>query len=320
MSTLSIVSPVYCEGKFIAVFLDVLEKVLQELGDSYEIILVDDGSPDDSWEHLCHAAASRPAVRCLRLSRNFGKEAALAAGLDAACGDAVITLDSDLQHPPAFIPAMVAAWKDGAADIVEARKERRQAESGLDRLLANSFYRIFCWISSFDLSGASDFKLLDRKVVEAWKSLPERKVFYRGMTHWLGFSRICLPFVPAPRESGGTKWSFAKKFRLALDSLTAYTAKPLYLIWLMGLLFFFFAMVMGGEALWMKLRGQAMDGFTTVILLILITGTAILASICLLAVYLRQVFHEVKRRPRYIISQYAGGAQPAAAREKTGLC
>ncbi len=316
MPTLSVVSPVYKEGAAISVFLDALEKVLGEIGDSYEIILVDDGSPDDSWQHMQREAASRGAVRCLRLSRNFGKEAALAAGLNAAAGDAVITLDSDMQHPPSLIPVMVAAWKEGKADIIEARKERRQTESRLDRCLATLFYRAFFWISTFDLSGASDFKLLDRKVVEAWQNLPERKMFYRGMTYWLGFRRMELPFTPAAREAGGTKWSFAKKFRLALDSMTAYTSKPLYLIWLMGLLFFVFSVVMGGEALVMKLRGQAMDGFTTVILLILITGSAILASICLLAIYLRQVFHEVKRRPRYIISERAGGAENTKSRAR----
>ncbi len=318
MPTLSLVSPIYREGASVVVFLDAVEEVLRGLGDSYEILLVDDGSPDDSWAHLVREAASRPALRCMRLSRNFGKEAALAAGLDAASGDAVITLDSDLQHPPALIPAMVAAWKDGAADIVEAHKEKRQAESLLDRFLARSFYRVFQWISSFDLAGASDFKLLDRKVVEAWKTLPERKIFYRGMTHWLGYRHRNIPFVPPARETGGTKWSFAKKFRLALDSMTAYTSKPLYIIWLLGLLFFLFALVMGGEAMLSKLRGDAMDGFTTVILLILITGSAVLASICLLAVYLRQVFHEIKRRPRYIISEYAGSGKGAASGNGTG--
>ena len=138
------------------------------------------------------------------------------------------------------------------------------------------------------------------------------------MTHWLGFRRMTVPFTPPERASGGTKWSFAKKFQLALDSMTAYTAKPLYIIWVLGLLFLLFSVVMGGEALWRKLNGGAMDGFTTVILLILITGSAILASICLLAVYLRQVFHEIKRRPRYLISQYAGKQPESARRECAG--
>ena len=311
MPTLSIVSPIYREGSSVVAFLDAVEPVLAGLGCSYEIILVDDGSPDDSWEYLCREAEKRPAVKSLRLSRNFGKEAALAAGLDAAKGDAVITLDSDLQHPPSFIPAMVEAWQNDVADVIEARKEERQKESGFDRIMATLFYKVFHWLSSSDLSGASDFKLLDRRVVDAWKELPECKLFYRGMTNWLGFRHMSIPFSPPEREQGGTKWSFAKKFTLALDSMTAYTAKPLSIIWGMGLLFFLFALGVGGEALWMKLSGEAMSGFTTVILLVLITGSAILSSICLLSVYLRQIFHEIKRRPRYIISQYAGQGTPS---------
>ncbi len=310
MVTLSIVSPVHNEGAAIRIFLDAVEATLAPLGLPYEVILVDDGSTDDSWQHMRDESSRRPALRCLRLSRNFGKEAALVAGLEAAKGDAVITLDSDLQHPPALIPEMVRIWESGEADVVEARKEVRQRESKLDGFFASLFYKTYTLLTASDLEGASDFKLLDRSVVEAWKQMPERRVFFRGMITWLGFRHQSIPFTPADRQSGGTKWSFLTKLRLALDSLTAYTSKPLSLIWVLGLLFFLFAVVMGGEALWMKLSGQALTGFTTVILLILVTGAAILAAICILSVYIRQVFHEAKGRPRYLVSQRAGYAEP----------
>ncbi|MDR1490624.1 MAG: glycosyltransferase family 2 protein [Desulfovibrio sp.] len=306
MPVLSIVSPVYCEGAHIHAFLDAVEEAVAPLGLGYEIILVDDGSKDDSFAQMRKAAQTRPFLRCLRLSRNFGKEAALAAGLETATGDAVITLDADLQHPPALIPEMVRLWRENTADVIEAHKEKRQKESLADRMAASLFYRLFFLFTSIDIKGAGDFKLLDRKVVQAWKSMPERKVFYRGMISWLGFRHYELPFVPAERQSGAGKWSFLNKIRLALDSITAFSSKPLTLIWLLGLVFFLFSILVGAETLWKYFTGQAMDGFTTVILLILVTGASILSAICILSVYIRQNFHELKGRPRYLISERIG--------------
>ncbi|MDR2800115.1 MAG: glycosyltransferase family 2 protein [Desulfovibrio sp.] len=319
MPVLSIVSPVYCEGAHIHAFLDAVEEAVAPLGLSYEIILVDDGSKDDSFAQMRKAAQTRPFLRCLRLSRNFGKEAALSAGLEAATGEAVITLDADLQHPPALIPEMVRLWRENAADVIEAHKEKRQRESIADRMAASLFYKLFFLFTSIDIKGAGDFKLLDRKVVQAWKSMPERKVFYRGMISWLGFRHYELPFVPAERQSGVGKWSFLNKIRLALDSITAFSSKPLTMIWLLGLLFFVFSILVGAEALWKYFTGQAMDGFTTVILLILVTGASILSAICILSVYIRQNFHELKGRPRYLVSERIGCPGREAGAGGSGL-
>ncbi len=306
---LSVVSPVYCEAAGLGTFLDRLEAVLRPLRLDYEIILVDDGSGDDTWLRMREESARRPVLRCLRLSRNFGKEAALVAGLEAASGKAVVILDSDLQHPPELIPRMVELWRQGEADIVEAQKSVRQKESFSSRLFARLYYGLLARVAAFDLRNASDFKVLDRKVLDAWKALPERRVFFRGMSSWLGFRRTTIFFEPAERENGTSKWSFFAKLMLALDSLSAYTAKPLSLIWLMGLLFAAFSLGVGGEALWMKFQDKAVSGFTTVILLILITGAAILGSICLLSLYIRQIFHEVKNRPRYLVGERLGFAE-----------
>ena len=317
MPVLSIVSPVHCEEEGISAFLDCLERHICPLHLTFEVILVDDGSTDDTWLRVVQEAARRPYLRGLRLSRNFGKEAALVAGIDAARGQAVITLDSDLQHPPALIPEMVALWQQDRADVVEAQKTRRQRESLVSGWLARTFYALFARLVPFDLEGASDFKLMDRRAVDAWSRLGERRIFFRGMSSWLGFRRKSIPFVPPDREHGQTKWSFAAKLLLAMDSLSAYTSRPLGLIWILSLLFAVFAVLVGGEALWTKFHGQAVTGFTTVILLILITGTAVLGSVCLMAVYIRQIFHEVKERPRYLISENTkNGRATARVRER----
>lgn len=319
MPILSIVSPVHCEEKGVQPFLDRVEAALAPLALSFEVILVDDGSTDATWNRILEEAVGRPWLRGLRLSRNFGKEAALAAGIDAACGAAVITLDSDLQHPPELMQEMTRLWLDGTFDVVEAQKEKRQKESFFSGLFARLFYALCGRLLPFDLEGASDFKLMDRKAVEAWKSMGERRLFFRGMSSWLGFRRKSLLFSPPERESGVSRWSFSSKLVLALDSLSAYTARPIGLIWVVGLLFGLFALLVGGEALWTEFRGKAVTGFTTVILLVLITGASIMGALCLLSLYLRQIFHEVKDRPRYLVSESLPGAQVAGIRWKKGM-
>ncbi|MDR1778046.1 MAG: glycosyltransferase family 2 protein [Desulfovibrio sp.] len=303
---LSVISPVHCESGNIIPFLDAVEEQIRPLGLSYEIILIDDGSMDGSWRLMRQEAERRPCLRCLRFSRNFGKEAALAAGIDAAGGEAVICMDSDLQHPPSLIPAMVRIWQRDEADIVEAVKTARQKESLLNRILAGLFYKTYAFLTTEDIEGASDFKLIDREAVDALKQLGETRVFFRGMTQWLGFRRAALPFCPPERNSGVGKWSFLAKLRLALDSLTAYSARPLSIVFVLFLLFCLFSVLTGGEALLTWLRGEAMTGFTTVILLILISSASILAAICVLGLYIRQIFYEAKRRPRYLVSERAG--------------
>ena len=306
-TTLSVVAPVYCEGDHLPEFVAALAAELNQLkntsGLKYEIVLVDDGSSDNTWAVMRTLAPQYLCLRCLRLSRNFGKDAALSAGLAAARGDAVITMDSDMQHPAALIPEMVALWRTGTVDVVDVRKQERQAESLLSKICAVSFYRIFRMLTSYDLRGSGDFKLLDRKVVDAWKSLGERKLFYRGLTSWMGFRHEQILFTPCRRCGGSSKWSLARRVTLAVDSMTSFSGKPLLLIGIITLLFYGLSFFVGCEALWSYATGQARSGFTTVILLILLTGSAILTGLCIMSAYFHHAFVELKGRPRYLLAE-----------------
>ena len=310
-TTLSIVAPVYCEGghlhKFIASLTGVLARLKEDTGLCYEIVLVDDGSTDDTWASMRTLTGQYTNLRCLRLSRNFGKDAALSAGLEAARGDAVITMDSDMQHPAALIPEMVALWRTGTVDVVDVRKQERQVESFLSRICAVSFYRIFQMLTSYDLNGWGDFKLVDRKLFEACKNLGERKLFYRGLTSWMGFRHKELLFRPCARCGGTSKWSMARRVTLAVDSMTSFSGKPLLVIGIITLLFYNLSFIVGCEALWSYATGQAESGFTTVILLMLLTGSAILTGLCILSAYLHHAFVELKGRPRYLLAETLEG-------------
>ncbi|MDR1857513.1 MAG: glycosyltransferase family 2 protein [Desulfovibrio sp.] len=314
---LSVVSPAFCEasniGPFLTATMEVLERIRTTRGLDWEIILVDDGSTDDTWERMRQETERRPHLRCLRFSRNFGKEAAIAAGLAAAKGDVVITLDSDLQHPPELIEKMLDIWAQGNVEIVDARKAVRQRESSGSRLFANWYYNCFKALTECDLKESSDFKLLDRRVVEAVKSLPERKRFFRGITAWMGFRHGEVLFEPPDRVNGQTRWSVSQRIALAVDSMTSFSSKPILLIWGLTAIFYIFSIVVGGEAIWTHIQGNASTGFTTVILLVLLTGSAIMTALCVLSTYIHQTFQEIKGRPSHLISDTAESADHAAS-------
>ncbi len=244
----------------------------------------------------------------IRLSRNFGKEAALCAGLENAGGDAVLVMDSDLQHPPELIPEMVRLWRDEGYDVVEGVKQDRGRESILAKLAALMFYRTFRRTTGIDIGAASDFKLMDRSAVEAWKKLPEKNTFFRGLSAWVGYKRYSLPFKVAPRAGGQTKWSVRSLSRLAVNSITAYTAAPLFIIFWLGLLMGIGAIIMTGQTLYMYFAHRADPGFSTVILLQLFIGSAIMISLSIIGLYIAKIYDEVKARPRYLIQSKRGKA------------
>lgn len=300
---ISILLPFYNEAEQIPVTLDAVEAVLKSMTCAYELVLVDDGSKDDTWAVLQQAAATRPGIRAIHFSRNFGKEAAICAGLDQVTGDAVILMDGDLQHPPAYIPEMVHLWAEDGYEVVEGVKVERQKESALARSAARTFYRIFRWLGGFDLQNASDFKLLDRKVVEAWRGLTERTTFFRGLSAWLGFRRTTFKFIVADRTIGQSKWRLSHLIRLSSSAVTAFSARPLQLITLMGGLSVIGALILIIQTLITYCAGHAADGFTTVILLQLLIGGLIMISLGLIGVYIGRIYDEIKGRPRYIISE-----------------
>ena len=301
--TLYLVIPVFRESRNVFVLLEAVRASLAECNLPYEVVLVDDGSRDDSWSVITDATKAFPSVRAFRLSRNFGKEAAICAGLERARGDAVILMDADGQHPPSLLPNMVQMWQSSGADIVEAVKRKRGGESLSGKLSALLFYVILNKLSGFDLKGASDFKLMNRKVINAWRKMGERNVFFRGMTAWMGFTTVQIPFEVVPRSGGQSTWSYLKRLKLALIGITAFSSFPLQLVTFAGLLFFVFSMLLGAETLYLQLTGRAVSGFATVILLQLITGSFLMISLGIIGEYLARIYEEVKGRPRYIVKE-----------------
>jgi polyisoprenyl-phosphate glycosyltransferase len=300
---LSVVIPVFREGAQLSSFLTAVRSSLSQCNLLYELVLVDDGSPDDTWHIITSEAKSSQVICALRLTRNFGKESALCAGLEHARGDAVIVMDADGQHPPSLIPEMVRMWQNSGADIVEAVKRRRGRESLSSKLGAMLFYFILNKLSGFHFKGASDFKLMNRKAVDAWLKMHERNVFFRGMTVWMGFTAVRISFEVVPRSAGQSTWSVLKRLKLALVGITAFSSFPLHLVTFAGVIFLALSVLLGLETLYLKLTGQAVSGFATVILLELIIGSFLMISLGIIGEYLARIYEEVKGRPRYLVQE-----------------
>ena len=300
---LSVIMPVFREGAHLPAILADVRSFLDQCNLPYELMLVDDGSPDNTWRVIQAEAKTFQAMRALRLSRNFGKESALCAGLEHARGDAVILMDADGQHPPSLLPDMVRTWQTSGADIVEAVKRKRGRESLSSRLGALLFYLILNKLSGLHFKGASDFKLMNRKAVNAWLEMHERNVFFRGMTVWMGFTTVQVPFEVVPRSAGQSTWSALKRLKLALVGITAFSSFPLHLVTFAGVLFLGLSVLLGLETLYLKLAGRAVSGFATVILLELIVGSFLMISLGVIGEYLARIYEEVKGRPRYIVTE-----------------
>ena len=301
--TLSLVLPVYREGKHLGNVLAAIQKQLDATAETYEMVIVDDGSPDNSWDIIAGFSRREPRARGLRLSRNFGKESALCAGIEAARGEAIVIMDADLQHPPELIPEMVRRWRRDGVNIVEGVKQEIEHESFPVRVRRHVFYHLMKKFSGFDLDSASDFKLIDSKVRSAWLTMGERNLFFRGMIAWLGFKRVQIPFVVPDRIGGSSRWDLLHLTGLAVTSLTAFSNLPVRFASLIGVIFFFFSLILGVYAVIVKLRGDAVGGFTTVILLQLIIGSGIFFAVGILGEYIGRIYEETKKRPRYIVAE-----------------
>ena len=297
---ISVVVPLHNEEASVATLVAQIAAVLEPEWD-LEIILVDDGSSDSTWTRIQEAQRAEPRVRGLSFARNFGKEAAIVAGIQHADGDAVIVMDGDLQHPPSILPDMIARWREGA-EVVAAVKRTRPGQSLPVRAGARAFNRTFSRLTGVDLTEATDLRLLSRPAVAALLELPERTLFFRGMSTWIGFPAAQVEFDVAERSQGNSRYTLMSLGRFAVRSLTAFTSTPLHLVTVVGIGFAVLSVLLGVQTLIRWLQGAAVEGFTTVILLLLILGSAMLLGLGIIGEYLARIHEEVKARPRYIIA------------------
>jgi polyisoprenyl-phosphate glycosyltransferase len=303
---LTVILPVYNEEAGIFKNTMKIKAVLEEQEITHEFILVDDGSTDQTWEEV-HQLTQHVKLQALRFSRNFGKECAIMAAMDHVRTDVCVVMDADLQHPPEKIVDMFRMWDQEGYEIIDGIKKERGKEGVMNRLGAMAFYQFFSRATGLELDKATDFKLLDAKVIEALKNLPERETFFRGLSTWVGFKRGKMEFSIQQRKEGKSRWSLAKLFRLGLGAITSFTSIPLHIVTMTGVLFLMGSMILGIQTLYMKFSGNAVSGFTTVILLLLIIGSALMLSLGMIGVYIEKIYNEIKRRPRYIVSEKMEG-------------
>jgi polyisoprenyl-phosphate glycosyltransferase len=300
---ISLVVPAFNEAAGIQSAVQVLAAVLKDTAYAAEIVVVDDGSLDATFDKAAALSGLGVAISVLRLSRNFGKEAALLAGLRHAKGSAVITIDADLQHPPALIPKMIAAW-DAGAMVVHGVKRYRGEESWLATVRANVVNALLTRMGEIDLQKSSDFKLLDRRAVDILtRQMPEWNRLYRGLASWIGLPQCTLEFDVEPRRTGQSAWSLRSLMGLTLTAMVSFSSAPLRVISFLGLLTFILGATVGTEALWSRVHGISTSGFTTVIITLLLIGSFIMISLGVIGEYIAKIYEEVKRRPDFIIER-----------------
>lgn len=300
---LSVIVPAFNEEEGLTAFLSQLFDVLKGCSDSYEVWVIDDGSRDATWERVRAELAHYPQLHGLRFSRNFGKEAAILAGLRQVRGRAVVVMDSDGQHPPSLLPQMLDLWRSGKAQIVAAQKANRDTDTWFARLNARAFNGLMHALTGLDLEGASDFRLLDRRVVDTLLAFPEKVRFFRGMTVWTGFTTVPLPFDVAPRIAGTSQWSTGQLMRLAITAITSYSAKPLSIVFRLGLFGMLAAFLLLLQAIYSWATHAAVSGWTSMTVIVLFFGSANLLGIGVLGAYLAQIFDEIKARPEFLVGE-----------------
>jgi len=308
---LSIVVPLKDESLSIERLICAIQKALQSVDESYEIILVDDGSQDDSWAEIAKAGLNR-GIRGIRLCRNFGKEAALRAGLEYAKGAAVITMDADFQHPPEILSDLVACWRRDGVEIVEAVRRNPPIRTVVQHLGARVVYTVFKKVTGVDIEGKTDYRLLDRSVVDFVCRLPERAIFFRGILAWYGFTTAAVPFDVVERETGSSRWSLIRLVSFGLDVVTGFTSFPLRLMTLCSIAFLSFSFLLIVQTLYGYFSHQSVEGFTTVIISILLVGGVVTAGLGIIGEYLARIYEEIKQRPRFRVSETVenGGCRP----------
>ena len=300
---LTAVAPIYNERESVEELHRRLAAALEPLG-PYEIVLVDDGSTDGSWEAMQGLAAADDRLRLLRLSRNFGHQIALTAGLDAARGDAVVLIDGDLQDPPELIPELVARWREGY-DVVYAVREQREGESRLRLLAISAFYRLFRRMAATDIpANTGDFRLLSRRAVDALARMPERARYLRGMTSWIGFRQTGVPYRRDARYAGTSKYPFGKLWRLASDGITSFSVAPIRLVTRIGAVMLVFCVGVLAWTLYVRFfTDNAPQGWTSLLAVVLLLGGMQMLGIGIVGQYIARIFEETKQRPLYFVSE-----------------
>lgn len=299
MSKLSIIVPAYNEEKSINKTAEVISGLMVNAGIDYELLFINDGSKDNTWLEIMWQAESNKNIKGVSFSRNFGKEAAIFAGLDNCIGNCAVVIDCDLQHPPEKIVEMYKLWEEGY-EVVEGVKNSRGNESAIHKFVVGIFYKIMSNITNIDMKNASDFKLMDRKVIETLKSMPERNTFFRALSSWCGFKSTKLFFDVREREEGESKWSTKSLVKYALNNITSFSVLPMQIVTFFGAFFFLFAVILGIQSIVYIIIGKALEGFTTVICIELLVGSICMINMGIMGVYIAKMYEEIKGRPRYI--------------------
>ncbi|MGI8631330.1 MAG: glycosyltransferase family 2 protein [Solirubrobacterales bacterium] len=305
----SVVAPVYNERESIARFHQAVAAALE--GRAFELVLVDDGSDDGTANLLDDIAHSDDRVRLVRLSRNFGHQAALTAGIDHAAGDVVVSMDSDLQDPPAVIIDLLAEWEAGS-DVVYAVREQREGETRFKVASARWFYAIFARLAGISLENSGDFRLLDRQAVDALRRMPERNRFLRGMTVWVGFRQSAVPYTRDARHAGETHFTLRRMLRFSADAVSSFSHVPLQAATVLGFLFSAIAFLGIPFAIISRFAGLFVPGIASVLLVVFLLGGIQLITVGIIGEYVGRIYDEVKGRPLYIVAE-ADAGQPRAA-------
>jgi polyisoprenyl-phosphate glycosyltransferase len=301
LKLLSVVAPMYNEEATAAAFCERVFSALE--GVPLELVLVDDGSSDGTAKIIDDLAASDPRVRVVRLSRNFGHQTAITAGLDHARGDAVVMIDADLQDPPEVIVDLLAKWREGV-DVVYAVRERRVGETRFKLATASAFYRLMSRMSNIELApDAGDFRLMSRQALDGLLSMRERSRYLRGMTVWVGFTQAAVPYQRDARYAGETKYTLRRMLAFSLDAISSFSHLPLQAATVLGFLFSFIAFLAIPVVIGLKLADSYLPGFSTITIVILLLGGMNLIAVGIIGEYVGRIYDEVKRRPLYLIRE-----------------
>lgn len=298
---LSVVIPAYNEENCIQSAYTEVSSILAKNGIDAEFVFVDDGSKDDTYHVISELAQRQDNVVGIHLSRNFGKESAISAGLGAASGNCAVVIDCDLQHPPEKIVEMYRLWEQGF-EIVEGIKSNRGKESKVYGFAARTFYALLSRMVGFDMTNSSDFKLLDRKVIDVINKMPERG-FFRAISFWVGYKKTQVEFEVQERLDGKSKWSSIKLIKYGISSISSYSAAPMQFVTVLGVVMLIISVIFGVWALIDKIIGRALEGMTTVIIITVFIGSIIMISLGIIGYYIARIYDEIKGRPKYIVSR-----------------